>query len=454
MEKYDLLPSDENLKKTLEDDSTGRNKYIYSFLKLITSQQGSWSMALNGAWGTGKTFFIKQTQYILDSLNLENGTNKEKILSILDCSEEDIKDILQKNFRTVYYDAWVHDDEEDPIKSLLSCIPRTKWSKKVIPAVITTLDVGADLLNAIGPVNLKSLTSKLKDNYDEYSQSLEVLKQEFNKALEKLVPSNGQLIIFIDELDRCRPTYAIKLLERIKHYFNNPNITFIFSVDLQNLQNTVKHYYGSEFNGYHYLDRFFDLVINLPEPNLEKYLDNTKNILDIDGLFDKRKDSYYHLFCIELIKHYSFSLRQVTHFYLKLNSAAYNLISHSLNGTFSTISNGSFILYAFFLPYMCALEQDNVSQYNKFIQGRATDEDLNFLAQSPTLTQYLKGLFSNDSTRNLNTLIEVKKIYNAIFGDSDDYELIICNQAKIESLDYYRNQLIKACTLLGEQTKL
>lgn len=65
-----------------------------------------------------------------------------------------------------------------------------------------------------------------------------------------------KVVIFIDELDRCKPTYAVKLLERIKHYFNNDKIIFVFSTNLEELQSSVKCVYGESFNAYRYLDRF------------------------------------------------------------------------------------------------------------------------------------------------------------------------------------------------------
>lgn len=74
-------------------------------------------------------------------------------------------------------------------------------------------------------------------------------------------------------------------------------MTFIFAVDLGQLQYTINQYYGSQFNGYQYLDRFFDLVISLPEPDIDKYFDNTKSILEAAQHFDESgpKYSYYYL---------------------------------------------------------------------------------------------------------------------------------------------------------------
>ncbi|MCQ5134494.1 P-loop NTPase fold protein, partial [Coprococcus eutactus] len=62
-----------------------------------------------------------------------------------------------------------------------------------------------------------------------------------------------------------------KLLERVKHYFGNENITFVVSMNIKELQKTVRKYYGEEYDGEHYLYRFFDIFLELPAPNLKNY---------------------------------------------------------------------------------------------------------------------------------------------------------------------------------------
>ena len=80
-----------------------------------------------------------------------------------------------------------------------------------------------------------------------------------------------KLIIFIDELDRCKPSFAIELLEIIKHYFNHDKVVFVLSTNLSEFQYCVKQYYGESFNGWKYLDRIIDLRITLPQISLEAY---------------------------------------------------------------------------------------------------------------------------------------------------------------------------------------
>lgn len=92
---------------------------------------------------------------------------------------------------------------------------------------------------------------------------------QIEELLASLLAERGnRLVIFIDELDRCKPTFAIQLLERIKHYFSNDQITFVFSVNTTELQHTIKQYYGTDFNATRYLDRFFDFRIDLPPANM------------------------------------------------------------------------------------------------------------------------------------------------------------------------------------------
>lgn len=461
MKKYDIQPTEDNLKESLNKNTTGRNENIYQLLRLLNHQEGSWSIAINGDWGSGKTFFVKQCKYVLDCLNSSNNFQKENINSEKLFNRENLDDINKKPFRTVYYDAWEHDNETDPIQSLLACIATSNWAIKLKEVLIPVLTAGLRLVEMFTPIKTDKLVeaiNKQVQNYKDKEIDFEKLKKEFYDALTKLAPENGQLIVFVDELDRCKPTYAIKVLERIKHYFSVPNITFIFSVDLSQLQNTVKRYYGEEFDGYHYLDRFFDLVINLPEPDLDNYLKNTDSMLVLNDLFDTwADDNYCNHFCKDLIANFSFSLRQINHFYLKTNSVTYNLLNNVLDDRSrlgSSEKNGLFIVYCFFLPLMCALNQANIDEFNKFIRGRASDNVLDFLANNSQFDTYYKDI-SSDSNDKKDTSTFTREIYNALFnGTERNDRLAISDIAYIDRLSIYKDRLIKACSLLDSNTKL
>lgn len=80
------------------------------------------------------------------------------------------------------------------------------------------------------------------------------------------------LYIFIDELDRCRPTFAIELLERIKHFFDVENCKFIIATDKQQLSHSIKAVYGVGFDSERYLRRFFDAEYSLESTSLERWV--------------------------------------------------------------------------------------------------------------------------------------------------------------------------------------
>ena len=84
---------------------------------------------------------------------------------------------------------------------------------------------------------------------------------------------NGRsLFIMIDELDRCRPSYAIELLEIAKHLFSVDKIVFVLALNRMELAHSVRGLYGVEFDAEGYLYRFFDLDYTLPSPNREKFV--------------------------------------------------------------------------------------------------------------------------------------------------------------------------------------
>jgi len=74
------------------------------------------------------------------------------------------------------------------------------------------------------------------------------------------------VFVLIDELDRCRPPYAIAMLERIKHLFEIPDVVFVVATDSEQLVHSIRAVYGQDFSGSRYLTRFFDLSYTFPAP--------------------------------------------------------------------------------------------------------------------------------------------------------------------------------------------
>lgn len=117
MKSIDLLPTDKNILKTLYTDTLNRNNNIKDFLSFLTTIEGHFTVSLNGEWGTGKTFFIKQCVMILNVLtsNTSEVTSEEidKISHLSFLSEDNLM-VKLKNQKCVYFNAWEYDNYQNP----------------------------------------------------------------------------------------------------------------------------------------------------------------------------------------------------------------------------------------------------------------------------------------------------------------------------------------------------
>ena len=217
--------------------------------------------------------------------------------------------LVNQHFHVLYFNVWEHDFITDPIIGLISqfrdmaegddakakfakiAAAAGKVTRGMLPSIVKGLTkkyLGEDVVDVI-----ESATQKIADSFDkviddfvEQCQSME----EFRKALENLVEFTAQdgkpLIFIIDELDRCNPRFAVKVLERVKHLFSVPNIVFILSIDKTQLCHSICGYYGSDnLNAEEYLKRFLDIEYKLPEPDVDKFTAYLYEVYGFDDFF-------------------------------------------------------------------------------------------------------------------------------------------------------------------------
>jgi hypothetical protein len=118
---------------------------------------------------------------------------------------------------------------------------------------------------------------------------LEKFRAELEKAIEQL-PALGKkstLVFFVDEIDRCRPTYAIELLERIKHLFDVPNLLFVLSLDNKQLEASVSAVYGPNINATEFLRPFIDLEYAMPLVQTRQFVESLLSRFQLDALFTR-----------------------------------------------------------------------------------------------------------------------------------------------------------------------
>ena len=369
MKKNELLPTEENLINTLTKDAIGRNKDIEYFLNILKCQESSCALALNGRWGTGKTFFVRQTEMYINASNFQSKMSDEKKNIIKNALA--IKDYPNDTF-AIYYDAWKNDNDTDPIFSLICEITKQVDEdfsiKKFDVSDLITLSVS--IFDAIVGTNFKGLTelSQKEDAFERFLNQKDTDKL-ISEFFSKLLPERGnRLVIFIDELDRCKPTYAIKLLEQIKHYMKNDQITFVFSVNFEQLQHTIKCYYGAEFDAIRYLDRFFDLRMELPPINMDNYYEKI-------GL----NQSYsIEIVIKQIIKNYNFGLREIGRFIPQVKTAVYSIFDNRYNFSFPDGRAKEFMMI-YIVPLMIGLRIVSISAYNDFIEGKDKSDRFSFI---------------------------------------------------------------------------
>ena len=273
----------DNIEEAWKGDLWDRRRLGEQLTNYVDRLQCGAVLALDARWGEGKTWFVRHWQK-----HLEN-----------------------EGHNVIYLDAFANDYLDDPflvvtseITNILSKDKKTKGKvKKLIdlsasvgsallpslPKIALTLGlhlIGAGFFNGVlqqGYENAKDEIDKLSDEAsDRIKESIqekiaghEAEKKtlsEFKKHLaETVVKLDKPLVFIIDELDRCRPDFAIRLIERIKHFFDIPKIVFVLVINKKQFVMGIKRFYGYDDDSSKlYLDKFIDFEVPLL---------NDKNIL-------------------------------------------------------------------------------------------------------------------------------------------------------------------------------
>ena len=274
-------------------DILNRYDFVCSLINLVENisvENSSVTFALDGKWGSGKSFVLDMFEEELSRIQSEEtATNKYFIIR---------------------YNCWKNDYYQEPLIAIVSSIvsnieektklfPDTEENREIIGMIkaaglsllslgntIVKDKIGLDIQGAVKTVldGKKSGAEEYEDDksYDTYFK--------LNKVIEKLSSSLQEIakihkiILVVDELDRCIPEYAINVLERLHHLTeSNTNIITIISIDKEQLLSSVKQIFGFE-KPEKYLEKFINFEIKLDEGKLSEKI--TEKYSEYIELFD------------------------------------------------------------------------------------------------------------------------------------------------------------------------
>jgi len=241
-----------------QNDKLKRQKVAEDFTAILEGINNQpFVISIDSAYGTGKTFFIKRW----------------------------VEDLKNAGITTCYYNAWNTDYQTDPlvpfVNSIIKQFPKDisdklqegfenligvlKTASNFAIKCFTGQDKAIDEAAVLAQQTLECFQGIGKDFIKTNDLTTKIIMDFKSKLTEEA--QKNKIVIFVDELERCRPTYAVELLEIIKHLFNVPNVIFVLATDRQQLKHTIAKLYGASMDGDGYLRRFIDLELHLPIPD-------------------------------------------------------------------------------------------------------------------------------------------------------------------------------------------
>ena len=274
-----------------ERDKLDRERFGEAMAQILENQPGGNVFALDAGWGQGKTTFIKMWR-------------------------GHVGYIRENKLQTIYFDAFACDYQQDPFLALAAEVyERVRGAplKKAILSVeklraINSMVGGALLEKTVGKTG-GDIVKKFLEAHDailtrrleealKAKGAIETFRESLEKHVKKISPDKS-LIFIVDELDRCRPDFALDLLETIKHFFEVPGIVFLLVMNHEALDGMIRTRYGIN-DGPRYMQKFVQFWFSLPAPKSEKHVE-----------FMYEESSIKSGYTCELTRRGSVSLREI-----------------------------------------------------------------------------------------------------------------------------------------------
>ncbi|WP_193753944.1 KAP family P-loop NTPase fold protein [Pseudomonas mediterranea] len=254
-------------------DLFGRKNFGIALANILKNSKEPLVISLDGNWGEGKSTFVRAWQKILDEDRVPN----------------------------IYIDAFSSDYVDDAFMvvagAITDYVARNAPPQKSKEFIDKAKNLGAHVLSLGAKIGIRAISVGVikETDFEEFAKLGEDISEELSSNAEKYIkdrltnhkteresidhfrsflstiprslktPSEFPLTVIIDELDRCRPSFAVEILEKIKHLFSVPNVHFLLVINKTQLQESIKATYGSNINAHTYLQKFITVEATLPK---------------------------------------------------------------------------------------------------------------------------------------------------------------------------------------------
>ncbi|TKR30685.1 hypothetical protein FCE95_11305 [Luteimonas gilva] len=380
---------DVSAESPFENDKLGRRPAVEALTNILKSTTEPLVVSVSAPWGYGKSTFLRMLQAHL----------------------------TEQGFKIVNFNAWESDYIDNPFVALLgdteeqlnalrggrnrSLQTKIEKAKKyggkiikaAIPAAVRIGTAGVINLDGVTEAAISDATEKFTqeqiDAYSEAKKSITSFRKEVHKIAQSLYGQDSQLplVFIIDELDRCRPTHAVRLLEIVKHFFSIDRVAFVVALDPDQLGHSVRTLYGQGMDVDGYLKRFFDLELNLPNPSTDDFLRAQFTRFGLDDFFASRmrhEETRYDKDRLESMFKHLFSALDLS---FRERERAFTLLSLAIRATAQNQ-----YLHPLMLGCLILLKIKNTSLYKNFISGRAgAKEVMEYFSAQPESTEFVQS---------------------------------------------------------------
>lgn len=305
------------------DDKFDRERYAEMCMTLIKNHpadRGACTIAVDAPWGVGKSTFLHMW---INDLNAKND-------ALIAGSAETPVDTKQLTL-PIYYNAWENDFFDSALTPILFKLcamvdrtpaqntptPKPDVIRKLVSGSLGLLaavgvklatkdDITAQAAGFVAEKTTGAIISGLMHRADAaleipedgsigdlYDKQLQIY-DAFRNGLTELAQAYSGVYIFIDELDRCKPSFAIETLEIIKHFFNIPNIAFVFAVDQLQLCRAIAGRYGNEMDAGGYFSKFIDHHLMLPKPTARQMIRMVNASVKLSAMQEEDFEKIFH----------------------------------------------------------------------------------------------------------------------------------------------------------------